>query len=182
MLNRLPGNALDRKRFPIRRELPLTEGDDCDARTDDGRMIRAFPLGAIDDGDVLTELNELVLKRENLLEPLAEAGVPVTDALAACGALLERLAPPAKRRVLVSALPIAGVARIVGVKSDCVMIVALLASKFFRFGANVGRFLDANGRMTGVNVRFFVANVNRDFLRPFSSTSSSTSSTSPPSS
>lgn len=113
MLNRLPGNPLDLNRLPIRRELPPTMLDDCNGRTDVGRITRAFPLGETDDGDVPPAFNVLVFKRENLFEPV----VLVTNEVAACGALLKRLVPPAKRRVLVSALPFAGVARIVGVKS-----------------------------------------------------------------
>lgn len=167
----LPGNELDLNKLPTRRELPPIEPDVCDGRTDDGRIIRALPLGRVGVDDAALGFNEFVRKRENRFDPLANAGAFVVD-VAACGALLERLAPPLKRRVL-SALPMAGVAVIVGVKSLLEIIVALLATKFLRFGLNVGRFLDANGRISGVNVFFFAANVKRDFLRPFSSVSSS---------
>lgn len=73
---------------------------------------------------------------------------------------------------------IAGVAVIVGVKSDLVMVAALLKPLPLRFGANVGRFLDTNGRMTGVNVRFLLEKVKRDLTRPFGPISSSSSSSS----
>jgi len=48
----------------------------------------------------------------------------------------------------------AGVAVIVGVISDLVIIVALLGAKVFCFGANVGLFREAKGRITGANARF----------------------------
>lgn len=191
MLKRFPGRALERNRFPTRRELPSPPPlDDCalPGRTEDGRMRpRALPLGALADAAAAVEAVPLEIaaplrNRENRFDPLEYAAV-LDGAGAACGALLVRF-KPLKRRVLVSALPpMAGVAVMVGVKSDRDIMVALLATKFFRFGANDGRFRDANGRMTGVNVRFFVANVKRDFLRPFSSISSSFSSSlpSPPS-
>lgn len=70
----------------------------------------------------------------------------------------------------------AGTAVTVGVKSLLVIVVALLGPPFFLLGANVGRGLDANGLITGVNVRFLDWKVKRDFVRPPSSSSSSTSS------
>lgn len=164
-----PANVLDLNRLLARRELDVPKWTEL---VDDGRdavgRIRELPLGAVDEGAAAVVL---VRVRENRLDAPNVDDVADDDGVAAtCGALLDRR-PPENRRVLVSAL-LTGVAVIVGVKSLRVIIVALLATRFFRFGANVGRLRDANGRMIGVNVRFFVANVKRDFLRPFSSTSS----------
>lgn len=56
----------------------------------------------------------------------------------------------------------AKVAVIVGVISVRVMVVAACAP--LRFGLKVGRFLEANGLITGVKVLFLVEKVNRDFF------------------
>lgn len=152
----------------MRRELPPKAGVDC-RRTDDGRILRELP---IEDG-ATPPFKPLVRKREKRLELLLLE--PMLEVAAAGLFALLRLPGPLNRRELLSDL-MAGVAVMVGVKSERVIVVALLGLKFLRFGLNVGRFREANGRMTGVKVRLRDENVNRDFLRPFSSASSSSSS------
>lgn len=129
-------------------------------RTDEGDILDApLPRAPTDDEFIELVDDAVFLLPENLLEldgdtvdeygPIGELTRPLDDA---------------------NLLPFpANVAVIVGVMSVLVIVVAPCAP--LRFGLNVGRFLDANGMITGVNDFFLEENVNLDFFLELRSSS-----------
>lgn len=140
----------------------------------DGRAILAegrILAEADDDGPPSDTVGLILPGREKRRELL-----PATDELPDTGTAL--LTTLVRRPLLnlprdVESALIAGVAVIVGVMSDRVIVAAVSPAVFFLLGLNVGRPRDTNGRITGVNNGFLGVYANRDFLSSSSSSSSS---------